>query len=146
MTKSIGLFEILQLLCLKTTSYFLLQQSHTHFTPLLKTSAFPVSPIMQEQGTLLPGSQAGEEGTAVWSQGACRFTPTPPHSLHFSLPLSVFSLSISLMSLTFSLLLSPLSFYLPHRPTQTHTLHLLQDKAHTQTNMLCFLTGGRMFP
>lgn len=80
---------------------------------------------MQEQAALLPGSQAGEEGTAVWSHGAHRFplTSTPPTHpfsiLHTFLSLSLFqffslSLSLFLMSLTFSLLPSPLPPFASH--------------------------------
>ncbi len=116
---------------------------------------------MQEQAALLPGSQAGEEGTTVWSHGAHRFplTSTPP-----TLPLSILHTSLSL-PFSFSSLILYLSYVieffftsltfvflcLPHRPTQIHTVeikddYLLQEKAHTQTNTLRFLTGGRMFP
>lgn len=92
---------------------------------------------MQEQAALLPGSQAGEEGTSVWSHGAHRFpltsTPTslPPslslHSSHFSLSLSIrfFSLILHLsyvIDIFLSLLLTFVSFHLPHRPTQIHTV------------------------
>ena len=110
---------------------------------------------MQEQAALLPGSQAGEEGTSVWSHGAHRFPVTstsahPPTS--FSLLFTLLSLflfhfffSISLMSLNFfPYFLSPLSpLRLPHRPTQIHTvenkkadcrLPLRRSRAHTHTH------------
>ena len=50
---------------------------------------------MQEQAALLPGSQAGEEGTSVWSHGAHRF-PVTSTSAH---PPTSFSLLFTLLSL-----------------------------------------------
>lgn len=112
-------------------------QSHTLY-PLLKTSAFPVSPIMQEQAALLPGSQAGEEGTAVWSHGAHPHPPPfllhPPslHSSHLSLSFS-HSVSPSL-SLTSSSWLSPLSLFTSHTGPHRFTLSTSCRRTHTHTD------------
>lgn len=78
--------------------------SHT-LHPSWRPLHFLLVPIMQEQAALLPGSQAGEEGTPVWSHGAhgFPFTSTPP-----SLPLSIFTL----LSLSFSF--SPSLSFLCH--------------------------------
>lgn len=97
--------------------------SHTLY-PSWRPLHFLLVPIMQEQAALLPGSQAGEEGTPVWSHGAhgFPFTSTPPSlppslppSSHFSLSFS-FSPSLSfLCHWLFSFpLLTFVSLHLPH--------------------------------
>ena len=126
---------------------------------------------MQEQAALLPGSQAGEEGTSVWSHGAHRFPVTstsahPPHLLlstlytSLSLSLSFFflyrSYVIEFFFLTSSHLCLPYASHTgPHRFTlwkiKKPTADYLfagagRTHTHTQTNTLRFLTGGRMFP
>lgn len=86
---------------------------------------------MQEQAALLPGSQAGEEGTSVWSHGAHRFPVTstsahPPHLLlstlytSLSLSLSFFFLYLSYV-IEFFFPLLPLTFVSLTPPTQAHT-------------------------
>ena len=128
---------------------------------------------MQEQAALLPGSQAGEEGTSVWSHGAHRFPVTstsahPPTS--FSLLFTLLSLflfhfffSLSLLChwiffLTSSHLCLPYASHTgPHRftlwkikkPTAGYLFAgagRTHTHTHMQTNTLRFLTGGRMFP
>lgn len=72
---------------------------------------------MQEQAVILPGSQAGAEGTAVWSHGA----PSLPslHSSNFSF-IQFFSLILQLSYVIYFFLiaLTFVSFYLPSRATQ----------------------------
>lgn len=116
---------------------------------------------MREQAALLPGSQAGEEGTSVWSHGAHRFPftytsshlPSTPTSPFPSPPptLSDFFLSLFLMSLTFSShLRTSVSLRLPRGPTQIRSRKkrcekkkgkkdkFLQLARETQTNIFFF--------
>lgn len=128
-------------------------QSHTLY-PSRRPLHFLLVPIMQEQAALLPGSQAGEEGTAVWSHGAHRFPLTsappclPPFFTHLSL-FQFFSLFLHLSYVIdlFPLLLLTFVFLrLPHGPTQIRTVEnkksqlttSSQEKAHAQTNTLRF--------
>lgn len=114
-------------------------QSHTLY-PSWRPLHFLLVPIMQEQAALLPGSQAGEEGTSVWSHGAHCFplTSTPPSLPPFFTLLSLFqSFSISLMWLIFPYFSSPLPPFTSHTGPHTFALwkiednYLLQEKAQT---------------
>lgn len=117
-----GFFFFLQkckcLLCAITTSYCLLTQSLIHtLYPFWRPLHFLLVPIMQEQAVILPGSQAGAEGSTVWSHGA----PSLPslHSSNFSF-IQFFSLILQLSYVIYFFLiaLTFVSFYLPSRATQ----------------------------
>lgn len=147
-----GFFFFLQkckcLLCAITTSYCLLTQSLIHtLYPFWRPLHFLLVPIMQEQAVILPGSQAGAEGSTVWSHGA----PSLPslHSSNFSF-IQFFSLILQLSYVIYFFLiaLTFVSFYLPSRATQIQAVgrkkkgYLLKERALEQTNKLFSAMAG----
>lgn len=116
--------------------------THKHTLAFLKTSAFPFSPNNARTAALLPGSQAGEKGTAVWSHGAHRFPFTS--SFLTSSPFSF--LPPFLMSLTF--FLPFLHLCLRPTPTQTHSCSIWWNWLKRRVPLACRRNAknSRIFP